>query len=104
MGHLACVDLRTERDILDASGPVPLFQRVHFGEGEHEGSPAMPRAFPRVCGAGRTAFHVLPPKPVSAHAAHRGLKQNRFRPSSPTGAIAEMGNGGVEETNSFYLS
>jgi hypothetical protein len=87
MGHLACVDLRTERDILDASGPVPLFQRVSFGGGEHEGSPVMPRAFPRVCGAGRTAFRVLSPKPVSAHAAHREQKRMAFRLFSPRGNL-----------------
>jgi len=43
------------------------------------------------------------PKPVSAHAAHRGLKQNKFRQAPPTGQFAEMGNGGVEGKNSFYL-
>jgi hypothetical protein len=43
MRHLACLDLRQNKIILDASGPVPLFQRVHFGGGEHEGPPAMPR-------------------------------------------------------------
>jgi hypothetical protein len=40
---------------------------------------------------------------VSAHAAHRGPKQNKFRLSSPTGQFAGMGNGGIEGIKSFYL-
>ena len=51
MHHLACIDLRTEWDILDVSGPVPLFQRVRFGGGEHEGSPVMPPASLRLADA-----------------------------------------------------
>jgi len=57
----------------------------------------------RVCGACRTAFRILPPKPVSAHAAHRGKKRMAFRLLSSRGTFAEMGVGGVYGINSVYL-
>ena len=49
-----------------------------------------------------TQFRVLPPKPVSAHAAHRGQKQMAFRLFLSRGTLAEMGDGGVEGINSVY--
>ena len=47
-------------------------------------------------------FRILPPKSVSAHAAHRGQKQMEFRLPSSKGTFAEMGDGGVEGINSVY--
>ena len=49
-----------------------------------------------------TLFRVLPPKPVSTHAAHRGQKRMEFRLLFPRGKFAEMGDGGVEGINSVY--
>jgi glyoxylase-like metal-dependent hydrolase (beta-lactamase superfamily II) len=53
-----------------------------------------------MCGAGRTAFRVLPPRPVSAHAAHRGQKRMEFRLLSSRGKFSEIGDGRVEGINS----
>ena len=47
-----------------------------------------------------TLFRILPPKPVSAHAAHRGQKRMEFRLLSSRGTLAEMGDGGVEGIDS----
>ena len=49
-----------------------------------------------------TLFRVLPPKPVSAHAAHREQKRMAFRLLSSRGTFAEMGVGGVYGINSVY--
>ena len=50
MGHLACIDLRTEWDILDASGPVPLFQCVLLEEASMRDPPLCHECF-RACAA-----------------------------------------------------
>ena len=48
------------------------------------------------------SLHSPEQKPVSAHVAHRGQKRMAFRLLSPKGTFAEMGDGGVEGTNSAY--
>ena len=50
----------------------------------------------------RPFFRILPPKPVSAHAAHRGQKRMAFRLLSSREKFAEMGDGGAEGINSVY--
>jgi hypothetical protein len=45
---------------------------------------------------------ILPPRPVSAHAAHRVQKRMAFRLLPPRGTLAEMEDGGVEGINSVY--
>jgi hypothetical protein len=56
----------------------------------------------RMCGAGRTVFRILPPKPVSVHTAHKGQKRMEFRLFTPRGILAEMGDGRVEGIDSVY--
>ena len=64
--------------------------------------PTAPLTIQRECAERIAAFRILPPKPVSAHAAHRGQKRLAFRVLFPRGTFAEMGDGGVEGTNSVY--
>jgi len=56
----------------------------------------------RMCGACRTAFRILPPKLVSAYAAHNEQKPMEFRLLFLRGTFAEMGVGGVYGINSVY--
>lgn len=49
-----------------------------------------------------TLFRILPPRPVSAHAAHTVRKRMAFRLPSSKETFAEMEDGGVEGINSKH--
>jgi hypothetical protein len=49
------------------------------------------------------SLHSPEQRPVSAHAAHKGLKGKSFHLLPPRGQFTEMGEGGVDGENSVDL-